>query len=123
MADLQKIVDELSTLTVLEAAELTKLLEDKWGVSAAAPVAVAAAALLQRLPWLLFGLYAGAIADRVDRKVLVILADSARVAVVALLCVVILTGWIDIAVILVVMFLLGTAEVFADTTTVRPVRR
>jgi len=44
MADLQKLVDELSTLTVLEAAELSKLLEDKWGVSAAAPVAVAAAA-------------------------------------------------------------------------------
>ena len=43
MADLQKIVDELSTLTVLEAAELAKLLEEKWGVSAAAPVAVAAA--------------------------------------------------------------------------------
>jgi large subunit ribosomal protein L7/L12 len=44
MADLQKLVDELSTLTVLEAAELSKLLEDKWGVSAAAPVAAAAAA-------------------------------------------------------------------------------
>ena len=43
MADLNKIVDELSTLTVMEAAELSKLLEEKWGVSAAAPVAVAAA--------------------------------------------------------------------------------
>ena len=43
MADLAKIVEELSALTVLEAAELSKLLEDKWGVSAAAPVAVAAA--------------------------------------------------------------------------------
>ena len=43
MADLAKIVDELSKLTVLEAAELSKLLEEKWGVSAAAPVAVAAA--------------------------------------------------------------------------------
>ena len=43
MADLQKIVDDLSGLTVLEAAELAKLLEDKWGVSAAAAVAVAAA--------------------------------------------------------------------------------
>ena len=42
MADLTKIVDELSSLTVLEAAELSKLLEEKWGVSAAAPVAVAA---------------------------------------------------------------------------------
>ncbi len=44
MADLAKIVTELSSLTVLEAAELSKLLEEKWGVSAAAPVAVAAAA-------------------------------------------------------------------------------
>src|ERR1700740_2438624 len=44
MADLQKIVDDLSKLTVLEAAELAKLLEEKWGVSAAAAVAVAAAA-------------------------------------------------------------------------------
>lgn len=44
MADLQKLVDELSNLTVIEAAELSKLLEEKWGVSAAAPVAVAAAA-------------------------------------------------------------------------------
>ena len=44
MADLEKIADELSALTVLEAAELSKLLEEKWGVSAAAPVAAAAAA-------------------------------------------------------------------------------
>src|SRR5919202_4268152 len=43
MADLQKLVDDLSTLTVMEAAELSKMLEEKWGVSAAAPVAVAAA--------------------------------------------------------------------------------
>ena len=42
MADLSKIVDELSSLTILEAADLVKLLEEKWGVSAAAPVAVAA---------------------------------------------------------------------------------
>jgi len=43
MADLAKLVDELSSLTVIEAAELSKMLEEKWGVSAAAPVAVAAA--------------------------------------------------------------------------------
>ncbi len=43
MADLNKIIDELSTLTVVEAAELSKKLEEKWGVTAAAPVAVAAA--------------------------------------------------------------------------------
>jgi large subunit ribosomal protein L7/L12 len=44
MSDLTKLVDELSSLTVIEAAELSKLLEEKWGVSAAAPVAVAAVA-------------------------------------------------------------------------------
>ncbi|OAN50562.1 50S ribosomal protein L7/L12 [Paramagnetospirillum marisnigri] len=44
MADLAKLVDDLSALTVLEAAELSKMLEEKWGVSAAAPVAVAAVA-------------------------------------------------------------------------------
>ena len=43
MADLEKLVDSLSSLTVIEAAELSKLLEEKWGVSAAAPVAMAAA--------------------------------------------------------------------------------
>jgi len=44
MADLNKIIDDLSSLTVLEAAELSKLLEEKWGVSAAVPVAAAAPA-------------------------------------------------------------------------------
>jgi large subunit ribosomal protein L7/L12 len=44
MADLNKIVEDLSSLSVIEAAELSKLLEEKWGVSAAAPVAAAAAA-------------------------------------------------------------------------------
>jgi large subunit ribosomal protein L7/L12 len=44
MADLEKIAEDLSSLTVLEAADLAKILEDKWGVSASAPVAVAAAA-------------------------------------------------------------------------------
>ena len=44
MADLEKIAEELSNLTVLEASELSKILEEKWGVSAAAPVAVATAA-------------------------------------------------------------------------------
>lgn len=50
MADLAKLVDELSALTVLEAAELSKLLEEKWGVSAAAPVAVAAAPVAAAAP-------------------------------------------------------------------------
>ena len=50
MADLQKIVDELSTLTVLEAADLAKMLEEKWGVSAAAAVAVAGPAAAAAAP-------------------------------------------------------------------------
>src|SRR5436853_2678668 len=50
MADLQKIVDDLSSLTVLEAAELAKLLEEKWGVSAAAAVAVAGSAAAAAAP-------------------------------------------------------------------------
>ncbi|SRR5258708_11509473 len=50
MADLSKLVDELSSLTVLEAAELSKLLEEKWGVSAAAPVAAAAPAAAAAAP-------------------------------------------------------------------------
>ena len=50
MANLEKLVEELSTLTVLEAAELSKLLEEKWGVSAAAPVAVAAAGAAAAAP-------------------------------------------------------------------------
>ena len=48
MADLSKIVEDLSSLTVLEAAELSKLLEEKWGVSAAAPMALAAPAAARR---------------------------------------------------------------------------
>ncbi|MFN4311113.1 MAG: 50S ribosomal protein L7/L12 [Ferrovibrio sp.] len=67
MADLQKIVDELSSLTVLEAAELAKLLEEKWGVSAAAPVAVAAVA---------GGAAAGAAAAEEKTEFNVILADA-----------------------------------------------
>jgi len=79
------------------------------------PFLVSLAVLLQRLPWLLFGLHAGAIADRVDRKRLVIGADLARVAVLGLLCVSIATGWVGIAVVLGALFLIGVAEVFADT--------
>lgn len=67
MADLQKIVDELSSLTVLEAAELAKLLEEKWGVSAAAPVAVAAVA---------GGAAAGGAAAEEKTEFNVILADA-----------------------------------------------
>lgn len=80
------------------------------------PVLVSLAVLLQRLPWLLLGLHAGAIADRVDRKRLIIVADLLRVLVLVVLCATIVTGAVDIAVVLVAMFLIGVAEVFVDTT-------
>lgn len=80
-------------------------------------ILVASAGLLQRLPWLVFGLYAGAIADRVDRRLLVVVCDGLRAAVLALLSLTIIGGVVDIGVVLVAMFLMGVAEVFADTAT------
>lgn len=77
---------------------------------------VALAAVLQRLPWLILGLHAGAFADRLDRRVVVMVADSVRTAVLVLLCASIVTGHVDIVVVLATMFALGMAEVFADTT-------
>ena len=82
------------------------------------PFLVALAALLQRLPWLLFGLYAGALADRLDRRLIVFAVDLLPGRWCwSLLAVTIVTGVVSIAVVLGAMFLLGTAEVFADTTT------
>lgn len=80
------------------------------------PLVVASAGLLQRLPWLVLGLYAGAVADRVDRVRLVIAADLARALVIAVLCAAIVASQVSIALILASLFLLGVAEVFADTT-------
>ncbi|WP_091225974.1 MFS transporter [Microbacterium sp. 3J1] len=79
------------------------------------PILVAAGAMLQFLPWLLFGLHAGAIADRFDRRRLVMVANAARAVVLAALCVVLITGTANIAIVLAVAFLYGTAEVFVDT--------
>jgi MFS family permease len=72
---------------------------------------------LQFLPALLFGLYAGVVADRVDRQLLVAFADGARVLVLGVLATAILTGHVDIVLVLGALFLLGTAETFADTAT------
>lgn len=80
------------------------------------PFLVALAALLNKLPWLLFGLWAGAIADRVDRRRLVIVADALRVLVIAALGAFIMTDVVNITLVLAVMLALGIAEVFADTT-------
>ena len=79
------------------------------------PLLVSTAVLLQQLPWLVFGLYAGAIADRVDRLRLVVVANLLRAAVLIALCATILTGVVNIAVVLGALFLIGTAEVFVDT--------
>ncbi|RYP84632.1 MFS transporter [Nocardioides guangzhouensis] len=81
------------------------------------PFLVALAVLLQRLPWLLFGLQAGALADRLDRRLLVVVVDGARAVVLAALAFTIITGAVSIGLVLTTMFLLGVAEVFADTTT------
>ena len=81
------------------------------------PLLVALAALLQRLPWLLFGLYAGALADRIDRRRLVVAVDLTRAAMLAVLTATLITDQVNVAVVLVAMFALGTGEVFADTAT------
>ena len=79
------------------------------------PILVASGAILQFLPWLLFGLHAGAIADRFDRRRLVMVANAARAVVLAGLCVFLITGTANIWIVLAVAFLYGTAEVFVDT--------
>ncbi|HLI44173.1 MAG TPA: MFS transporter [Acidimicrobiales bacterium] len=76
---------------------------------------VALATLLQRLPWLLFVLFAGVLADRWNRALMVASVDLGRAAVLGLLAATILFGRVTIAIVLVVMFILGTAEVFSNT--------
>jgi large subunit ribosomal protein L7/L12 len=74
MANLEKLVEELSTLTVLEAAQLSKLLEEKWGVSAAAPVAVAAAGAAAAAPVEVKDEFSVILAAAGDKKINVIKA-------------------------------------------------
>jgi MFS family permease len=81
------------------------------------PLVVALAAFLQRLPWLLFGLYAGVLADRADRKRMVVVADLLRATVLGALTVTVMTGSVSEPIVLCAMPLLGTAKVFADTAT------
>ncbi len=80
------------------------------------PLLVALAGLLQRLPWLLFGLHAGVLADRVDRRLVVVAVDLLRASVLVVLVAALVTGVVSVPVVLTAMFLLGTAEVFVDTT-------
>ncbi len=79
------------------------------------PVLVAAGAMMQFLPWLLFGLLAGAVADHHDRRRLVMLANGVRALVVLALVVFLLTGNATVWLVLATSFLYGTAEVFADS--------
>src|SRR6202795_1058697 len=74
MANLEKLVEELSTLTVLEAAQLSKLLEEKWGVSAAAPVAIAAAGAAAAAPVEVKDEFSVILAAAGDKKINVIKA-------------------------------------------------
>jgi predicted MFS family arabinose efflux permease len=78
------------------------------------PFLVALAALLQWLPPFVFGLWAGVVSDRLDRKAVVIAVNLVRVAVLAVLALTIVTGVVSIALVLPAMFALGTAEVFVD---------
>src|SRR3954464_11913898 len=79
------------------------------------PFLVALAAVLQRLPWLVFGLHAGALADRLDRRRMVIVSDALRVVVLVVLSATIAPGSVSIAAVLVAMLLIGVAEVFTDS--------
>ncbi len=81
------------------------------------PLTVAMAAFLLRLPWLLFGLYAGVVADRLDRRAIVVVTGLLRLTILLVLVASILTRHVDIAVVLAVLFLFGVIETFGDTTT------
>jgi len=81
------------------------------------PGLVALALLMQRLPYLLFGLYVGVLADRVDRRRVMIVVNILRAVVVFALAVTIATGRANVVVVLTTLFILGTAEVFADIIT------
>jgi MFS family permease len=79
------------------------------------PAFVAGAGAATVAPQLLFGLYAGALADRVDRRRMTVLADIARIVVLGILVLTIVTGHVSIVAVIGAMFLLGTGEVFADS--------
>ena len=78
------------------------------------PLLVASAFFLQQLPWLLFGVIAGAYVDRLDRRQMVVAMDTCRTAVLVFLTVTIATGSVSIVMVLAAMFVLGTAETFSD---------
>jgi predicted MFS family arabinose efflux permease len=79
------------------------------------PTLVALATLLVQLPWLVFGLIAGGLADRLNRRTMVVAVDLLRAGMLVVLGVAVLDHWVNIGLVLIVMFLMGTAEVFANT--------
>lgn len=79
------------------------------------PLLVAAGAMMQFLPWLLFGLFAGSVADHHDRRRLVMIANGSRAVLVLALVAFLVTGQVTVWIVLAAAFLYGTAEVFADT--------
>jgi predicted MFS family arabinose efflux permease len=80
------------------------------------PFVVALGALVQWVPPLLFSLYAGALSDRLDRRLIVVVVNLVRALVLIVIAATVLTGTVSVAVVLVGLFVLGTAEVFADNT-------
>lgn len=80
------------------------------------PLLVASGFFFQQLPWLLFGVLAGAYVDRLDRRRLIVAVDSLRAVVIGVLAVTIATGTVSIPVILATLFVLGTAETVSDLT-------
>ncbi|HSU02523.1 MAG TPA: MFS transporter [Nocardioides sp.] len=80
------------------------------------PLLVAAAMVALQAPWLFVGLFAGALADRLDRRRVIMVANAVRGLVLAGLCTVVATGHVNIAIVLVTMLALGTAETFVDAT-------
>lgn len=80
------------------------------------PLLVAAAMLALQTPWLVLGLFAGALADRLDRRLVMVVANTVRGLVLAGLCAVVASGHVNIGVVLVAMLALGTAETFVDAT-------
>ncbi len=80
------------------------------------PLLVASAMIALQVPWLLIGLVAGALADRLDRRLVIMTANAVRGLVLAGLCAVIATGRVDIGLVIAAMLALGTAETFVDAT-------
>lgn len=87
-----------------------------WSVSQS-PIVIASVALAQRVPWLVFGLISGAVADRMDRVVLSQLGNVLRAGAVLLIGVLVATGMLSVPLMLTILFLYGVAEVFVDSST------